>query len=261
VNRESRVERWAAWAGYAWLAVVGACVVAASWTGLVGFAEDILGLDDRARYIVPISLDGLAITLAFFGLRAVLAGDAAVLPRTLAWIVVGSGAGFNYWHAKHTGQGEAAAIYFGGMTAFVYLTFEVVLRQLRRRNLREAGAVERPLPRFRLARWLRFPRLTFRAWSAAVRFGLTDPADALRRVQVEHVHLRAPDLDQGEERSELEVRETVTRSVTARNGTKAARIAELAGQGLDLDAIVEATGFARDTVRVTLSRIEQRSGS
>jgi hypothetical protein len=38
------------------------------------------------------------------------------------------------------------------------------------------------------------------------------------------------------------------------NGSKAARIRELAAGGADLDEIVEATGYGRDTVRVTLSR-------
>lgn len=254
MNRAS-TERWSARAGYGWLAVVGGCVVAASWTGLVGFAEDILGLVGDARYIVPVSLDGLAVTLAFFGLRAVLAGDAAAFPRILAWIVVGAGAGFNYWHAETTGQGRAAALYFGGMTLFVYLTFEVVLRQLRRRGLKEKGAIEEPLPRFRLARWLRFPLLTFRAWSAAVRYGLTDPAEAIRRVSVVHAHT----VVEAEQRPELEVSETTTRtrSIKASNGTMSSHVRDLAGQGQDLDSIVQATGYPRDTVRKALSRIER----
>ena len=262
-------EKWAARAGYAWLGVVGVCVVAASWTGLIGFAEHILGLSGRARAIVPVSLDGLAVTLAFLGLRSVLAGEPASLPRLLAWVVVGLGAGLNYWHAEQIGQGRAAAIYFGAMTLFVYLAFEVILRQLRRRDLRAQGAVERPLPRFRLARWLRFPLPTFRAWSAAVEQGLTDPADAihaaaLKRLQREE-HRQVGELELDAHRPELEVEETQTRTrrITARNGTMAARIRELYGQGQDLEAIVAAEPtFPRETVARTIRRIEQqRSGS
>jgi hypothetical protein len=262
VNRQS--QGWIAWAGYVWLVFVGACVVAASWTGLVGFAEDILRLDGRARYIVPVSLDGLAVTLAFLGLRSVLAGDAAIFPRLLAWLVVAGGATANYYQAWHAGQGEAAAIYFGGMTLLVYLGFEVILRQLRREQLRAQGAVERPLPRFRLVRWLRFPLATFRAWSAAVEQGLTEPTDAVHAAalkRVEREQLAGLELDR-ERPAELEVTETRTRSIRARNGSMAAVIRDRYAAGEDVRAIVEATGFPPDTVARTIRRIEQqRSGS
>jgi hypothetical protein len=263
MNRQS--QGWIAWAGYVWLVFVGACVVAASWTGLVGFAEDILGLDGRARYIVPVSLDGLAVTLAFLGLRSTLAGDAAIFPRTLAWIVVGAGAGFNYWHAREVGQGEAAAIYFGGMTLLVYLGFEVILRQLRREQLRAQGAVERPLPRFRLVRWLRFPGSTFRAWSAAVEQGLTEPTEAIHAAALKRVERKQlAELELEPERpAELEVTETQTRtrSIKARNGTMAATIRDRYAQGEDLDEIVAATSFPRETVARTIRRIEQQRSS
>lgn len=264
MNRES--QGWIAWAGYVWLVFVGACVVAASWTGLIGFAEDILGLTGRARAIVPVSLDGLAVTLAFLGLRSVLAGDAAIFPRLLAWIVVGAGAGFNYWHAEVVGQGSAAALYFGGMTLLVYLSFEVILRQLRRRDLRDQGAVERPLPRFRLARWIRFPVPTFRAWSAAVEQGLTTPTEAIHAAALKRVEReQAKELELDDRRPELELTETqtTTRSVTTRNGTAAARIRELydAGARTVDDVVAQEPAFQRDTVRRTLARIEQQRSS
>ena len=261
-------EKWAARAGYVWLVVVGACVVAASWTGLVGFASDILDLTGRARYIVPVTLDGLAVTLAFFGLRSVLAGDAAVFPRLLAWAVVGLGAGLNSRHAEVAGQGRAAAIYFGAMTLLVYLTFEVILRQLRRRDLKAQVAVEAPLPRFRLARWARYPGRTFAAWSAAVDQGLTSPTDAihaaaLRRVEREE-RRQVGELVLDERRPELELTETqtTTRRVTSRNGTAAARIRELVDEGITtVDGIVtREPDLNRDTVRRTLARIDTERG-
>lgn len=261
-------ERWAARAGYAWLVVVGACVVAASWTGLVGFAADVLDLTGRARYIVPVTLDGLAVTLAFFGLRSVLAGDAAVFPRLLAWAVVGLGAGLNYWHAEVVGQGRAAAIYFGAMTLLVYLTFEVILRQLRRNALKDQGAVEPPLPRFRLARWARFPGRTFRAWSTAVEHGLTSPSEAIHRAHLDRApaiegevldEQRQPELELTEERTT-----TTRRQLTSRNGTAAARIRALVDEGvLTVDGILDREPtLNRDTVRRTLARIDtDRSSS
>jgi Protein of unknown function (DUF2637) len=250
--KQATADRWAAIGGYVWLTFVGACVAAMSWTGLVGFARDNLGLGEPLAYVVPVSLDGAAITLGFFALRSVLAGEAAGFPRLLAVVVVVASSAFNVYHAETTGRGSAAAVFFGGMSVLVYLMFEVVLRQLRRRHLRGVGAVEEPLPRFRFARWARYPRLTFRAWSAAVLHSLTDPREAMA------VSLERPNAA-GLEAPEVELRETrtVERSITARparNGTKAARIRELADEGLDQASIVEATGFSADTVRMTLAR-------
>jgi hypothetical protein len=256
-------ERWAARAGYVWLVVVGACVAIMSWTGLVGFAEDSLHMPPPRSYMVPFALDGAAVTCAFFGLRSVLRGDAAIFPRLLAWIVIGASAAANYYHAWSQDQGEAAALFFAGMTLLVYLLFEVVLRQVRREQLREKHAIEQPLPRFRLARWARFPSRTFRAWSAAVEHGLTDPAEAIRRAEVQVIHGQVLD----EQRPELEVTEerttTTRRQVTARNGTVAARVRELAAQGYGFgDIVATEPSFNRDTVRRTLARIDaERSSS
>jgi hypothetical protein len=255
-------ERWAAGAGYFWLVVVGACVAVMSWTGLVGFAEDNLHMPPPRSYMVPFALDGAAVTCAFFGLRSVMRGDAAIFPRLLAWIVIGASAAANYYHAWSQDQGEAAALFFAGMTLLVYLLFEVVLRQVRREQLREKHAIEQPLPRFRLARWARFPRRTFRAWSAAVEHGLTDPAEAIRRAEVQVIRGQVLEAERPtEEVEELEV--TETRSIRARssNGTMAARIRELHSQGQNLDAIVAATSFPRETVARTIRRIEQQRSS
>jgi Protein of unknown function (DUF2637) len=178
---EQQRERAAAVGGYLLLAFVGLCVALMSWKGLVDFGEDILGLGEWAAKMVPISLDGAAIALAFLGLRSVLAGDAAGFPRVLAVVVIGASAGFNFYQASQQYGDAAAELFFAGMTVLVYLLFEVVLRQLRRRSLRAIGAIEPPLPRFRLARWLPGVafRETLRAWKMAVRHGVTSPAEAL----------------------------------------------------------------------------------
>jgi hypothetical protein len=169
----------AAWGGFLWLLLVIVCVGAMSWTGLVRFGKDVLGLPEPLCYGVPISLDGAAVTLAFFALRGVLSGGAAGLPRLLAILVVCASSGFNYWQARQTGQGGAAELFFAGMSILTYVMFEVVLRHQRREHLAALGAIEPPLARFRVARWLRFPVRTWRAWSVAIDQGLTDPRAAL----------------------------------------------------------------------------------
>jgi len=111
-------------------------------------------------------------------LRATIVRDSAVGPRALLWGFVVASAVANWYHAVRT-TGVPAALFFSGMSLASVALFEVVLRQLRRAALRDVEAIEDPLPRFRLLRWLRFFPETWAAWSLALRFGLTRPADAL----------------------------------------------------------------------------------
>jgi hypothetical protein len=176
-------EKSAAWLGYASLALVGTCVVAMSWHGLVGFARDNLELNSPLCYGVPVALDGSALALAFIALRGVLAQGAAGGPRLLALLVMLASSGFNYWHARSQHQGGAAETFYAGMSILVYLIFDQILRFLRRQDLQAIGAIEPPLAKFRPIRWTRRPIRTLRAWTAAIDHGLTDPQAALTLVR------------------------------------------------------------------------------
>jgi hypothetical protein len=164
--------------GYVCLTVTVGAVAAMSWTGLVGFAEHVLQLTGKVRYVVPLSLDGAALTCSFLALRSIIAGDAAAGPRALLWAFTCASAVANWYAATLVGT-VPSALFFSGMSLASVALFEVVLRQMRRADLRKVGAVEAPLPRFRLLRWIRFPKETGAAWSLALRFGMTRPEDAL----------------------------------------------------------------------------------
>lgn len=169
-------------AGYALLVGVIGCVAAMSWNGLVGFATSELRLTTPFAYLVPVSLDGAALTTAFLAMRSMVLGDSAGGARVMTLAFVGASAWFNIVHATQNG-GLIAAEFFGGMSVAVWAIFELVMRLVRRDALRAAGALERPLARFRPARWLRFPAATFRAWSAALDRGITDPNEALALIR------------------------------------------------------------------------------
>lgn len=165
-------------AGYVLLTVVVSCVALMSWTGLVGFGRDTLHMSAPLVWLVPISLDVAAMTCAFLSLRSTVAGDSATGPRLMVLAFVGASAVFNWVHAGRTGS-TAAEVFYGGMSLAAAALFDVVLRQVRRHLLRRQHAIERPLPRFRAVRWLRYPKQTYAAWSVAVRDGLTRPDEAL----------------------------------------------------------------------------------
>jgi Protein of unknown function (DUF2637) len=169
IPRSDRAARIAAVAFAVVLLAVEAVIVAESWRGLTGFAE-LIGIHGPAAWGVPVTLDGVALVAALVALRAELAGEASGVYRATLFIFTAASAAANYWHGAHAG-GTQAALYLGGMSLSVAWVFSLALRQIRREDRRKAGRVTERLPRFSAAHWGRYPGLTWRAWSLAVRDG------------------------------------------------------------------------------------------
>jgi hypothetical protein len=171
--------------GHGWTAVllaivllaVEAVIVAESWRGLTGFAH-LIGITGPAAWGVPVTLDGVSLVAALVALRAELTGEASGVYRATLFAFTAASAAANYWHGRQTG-GQEAALYLGGMSVAVAVVFALALRQIRHEDRRRAGTVTARLPRFSVAHWARYPALTWRAWSLAVRDGHTSPRDAL----------------------------------------------------------------------------------
>jgi hypothetical protein len=162
------------------LAAVIAAPELAAWHGLLGLARDKLGLTGTWAVLVPLMFGLAAAYCALLAVRHVLAGDSAVTERALTWIYAAGGAGFNAYQAE---PNVAAAVFFAGASLSAALLWDRTLRAWRRDELRAAGALERPLPRFRLLRWLVAPSETWDAWHLAVREGVTSPDEALARAR------------------------------------------------------------------------------
>lgn len=169
--------RWTAGVLAGVLLAVEAVIVAESWRGLTGFAG-LIGVHGVAAWGVPVTLDGVSLVAALVALRAELAGEASGLYRVTLFAFTSASAVANYWHGRRAG-GEEAALYLGGMSIAVAVVFALALRQIRHEDRRRAGTVTGRLPRFSLAHWARYPGLTWRAWSLAVRDGHASPRAAL----------------------------------------------------------------------------------
>lgn len=163
------------------LAVVVLAPAAASWHGLVETGKDVFHLTDGWEYVVPLALDGAALYSGTLAIRAVLSGDSAIGARLLTALYALAAAGFNAYHAQSApGGNTASALFFAGASLSAVVLWDVTLRALRRDQLREAGLIEAPLPRWRLLRWIVAPGETARAWRLAVVEQINDPAEALR---------------------------------------------------------------------------------
>jgi Protein of unknown function (DUF2637) len=175
------------------LLAVEAVIVAESWRGLVGFAG-LIGIHHVAAWGVPITLDGVSLVAALIALRAELAGESSGIYRLTLFAFTGASAAANYWHGRHAG-GTEAALYLGGMSLAVAWVFALVLRQIRHEDRRRAGRVTDRLPKFSAAHWTRYPGLTWRAWSLAVRDGHTEARAALDAANAAELPMLAIDAD------------------------------------------------------------------
>jgi len=109
--------------------------------------------------------------------------DSAWVERTVMWAVVTYAAGSNW---AHSGDPTVGALSVVGVAVW-----EARERRAHRLAMAVAGRLPARRPRFGPARWLRYPMWTYRAWSAALRHGLTVAADALAVAEREVTEQRA----------------------------------------------------------------------
>ncbi|QFU89525.1 hypothetical protein YIM_21735 [Amycolatopsis sp. YIM 10] len=124
--------------------------------------------------MVATALEPLGLSMAGLAHKARTADDSAGLYRVGMWTVVLIAAGVNYRHGS-TGWAQPslngvvfAALYLGSVTGWE-------LRERQAHRQRHAGRLPPQRPRFGVARWLRYPRISIRATSFAIRDNLTDP--------------------------------------------------------------------------------------
>lgn len=159
--------------------------VATAWTGQYQWAVSSaaaggLGWDPVLSAALATALECLGLSLAALARNARDAGDSAVIERVAMWGIVAAAATANYHH-----NGPVLAL----MSILSVVGWELYERRRYRVRLAEHGRLGRPerRPRFGLARWVRYPRWTFRAWSISVRdrLGPGDAVAALDRAAAE----------------------------------------------------------------------------
>ena len=181
-SRNTAVVAAVAFTGFA---AVLLAIEALAVRGQLDFAHHVLGLSGAYVYVVPLALEGGTLVSAALALWATLTGDPTAAHRLWTYLFLGGAAAANWLGALAAGRSWVAAAYLAATCVAALRMWHAILHRIQRAELHKAGAVEPPLPRFRVLRWLIAPRETGAAWRLAVREGITSPADALALVRRE----------------------------------------------------------------------------
>lgn len=161
-----------------WLAVL-----IGSARGLTAFGRDDLGWTGGWEYLVPFTLDGVAVSFGVLAFRAVAKERRPDRARRIVWVATGASAGINFLHeASLTAGSLLAAGYLSILSLFGMLIFHEFLAQF------EDGAawIKRVNPKFGL-RWATWPTNTACAWLAWRNYPPADGTDATVLTAVQHL--------------------------------------------------------------------------
>ena len=144
--------------GYLAATLVMLCVAGMSWSGLYGWARNVLHWAPFAAGSVPVSLDIAALTCALLALDTVSQNDPATAYRALTGVFVGLSAFVN-WRYRLTSHNIAEEIFFPVMSILAYALIDTTIRKYRRdarraRTGQEARPAPEALTRYGLLTWL-----------------------------------------------------------------------------------------------------------
>lgn len=184
IKAEQRAERWSRTKTRALSATRVAMVVgpitapmSVAWTGQSGFATGVLGWTFLASLLYAAAYELTTVFAAWMYHEARKDGDKGWEYRALTWFFA-TGAGVQqWWHYSDNWHATARSVTYSSMTAIGIMVWEAYARLIHRRKLRADGKIGQARPRIGLARWIRYPRISWTAWSMSVRYGLTDIND------------------------------------------------------------------------------------
>jgi CheY-like chemotaxis protein len=162
------------------LAVVLLAPEVVVWHPLLGFARTVLHLEGRAAYVFPLCAGAAALYFGLLATADVLKGDSALANRLATWMYAGFGAAASmYFELTTAGGSLAAGVGLGALSLSSAWVWDRTLKAWRRNELRALDRLERPLPRFRVLRWILVPRQTFVAFRQSVVLELSTREEAV----------------------------------------------------------------------------------
>lgn len=159
-DRRDRVLLWASLtpAFLFWLAVV-----AGSFRGLTAFGRQALHWRDGWDWLVPFTLDGIAVAFGILAFRAINARRSPDRSMRIAWTAMLASSAINFFHEANTTGSYLGGGYLGVLSLFGMLIFHEFLAQFE--DGAEGEWIRRTAPKFGM-RWLTWPSNTACAWVA-----------------------------------------------------------------------------------------------
>jgi hypothetical protein len=148
--------------------------MAVAWIGQMQYARTVMGWPLAGAVVFAAGFELSTVYVARLDWKARGEGDNSVIFRAATWMFAALAATMNYWHAADPGLGpNGEAVSYGAMSLAGIVLWELLSTYRHRARLRTAGILPPRRPRFGLARWLWFPRVTHLARLLALRDGHT----------------------------------------------------------------------------------------
>ncbi len=152
-----------------------------AWVGQIGFAQGTLGWSLGGALVFAASWELTTAATGWMYHEARRDGDRGTIFRAATWLFAGGAGAMNYWHSLGGGaisHPTPRAVSFGVMSIVGIAMWELFALLIHRRKLRADGKLPEARPKFGMARWLRYPGITFMAWSLSIREGLATTDEA-----------------------------------------------------------------------------------
>jgi len=167
--------------------VIGPIVapMSVAWTGQSGFARTVLGWNFLASILYAAAYELTTVFSAWMYHEARKDGDKGWEYRLATWaFAIGAGVQ-QWWHYSKDWEATPRSVTYSTMTAVGVIVWELYARLIHRRSLREVGKLTGARPAIGLARWFRYPRISWTAWSMAVRRNFTSFEEMWTTAEVE----------------------------------------------------------------------------
>ena len=123
--------------------------------------------------LFALTLESIAVYLAYEAHAALISGDASFRLRAASYLAAGVVGTLNYSHfAVDNFAPTTAAVAFGGLSTISPWLWSIRSRSLRRDQLRAAGLIDPRSAHFAAAKWINFPIRTLRAYRWSVDHGV-----------------------------------------------------------------------------------------
>ncbi|QNJ57696.1 membrane protein [Streptomyces phage Keanu] len=156
-----------------------------AWTGQIGFAQGILKWPFAGGVMYAAAYELSIIFCAWMYHEARKDGDSGAYYRALTWMFAIANGVQQWWHWADDWKATPRSVTYSIMTAVGILIWEAYAKLIHRRKLRADGRISNPRPRINLVRWLRYPRISFTAWSGSIRHSFDDFNDMWIWAEVE----------------------------------------------------------------------------